>query len=72
MQLLDIIKGSSLIVKCCVMVGRIVLDLKVLLDIKIRGGVFIYIKFFLIIKKHFRILFFRFKKGGISIFGYNN
>ena len=54
------------------MVGGIILDLKIFLNIKIGGEVFIYIKFFLIVKKHLRVLFFRFKKGGISVFGHNN
>ena len=54
------------------MVRRIVLNLKALLNIKVKGENFIYIKFFLIIKKYFRVLFFRFKEGGINIFRYNN
>ena len=54
------------------MVGGIILDLKVFLDIRVKGEVFIYIKFFLMVKKHLRVLFFRFKEGGISVSGHNN
>ena len=54
------------------MVGKITLDLKMLLNIGAKGEIFIYIKLFLIIKKYFRVLFFKFKKGGINIFKHNN
>ena len=54
------------------MVGGIVLNLRIFLNIKIGGEIFIYIKFFLMVKKYFGVLFFRLKKGGINISRYNN
>ena len=54
------------------MVGGIILNLKALLNIRAEGEIFIYIKLFPIIKKYFKILFFKFKKGGINISRYNN
>ena len=61
-----------MIIKYYIMIGGIILNLKTLLNIKIGGEIFIYIKLFLIIKKHLKILFFKFKKGGINISKYNN
>ena len=54
------------------MVGGIALNLKIFLDIRAGGEIFIYIKFFLMVKKHLGVLFFRFKEGGISVSRYNN
>ena len=54
------------------MVGGIALNLRTLLNIKIKGEIFIYTKLFLIVKKYLGVLFFRFKEGGISISEYNN
>ena len=61
-----------MIIKYYIMVGGIILNLKIFLNIKARGEIFIYIKFFLMVKKYFKILFFRPKKGGINISKYNN
>ena len=71
-RLSNIIKGFFLIIKYYIAVGGIALNLKVFLNIRVKGEVFIYIKFFLMVKKHLRVLFFKFKEGGISIFRYNN
>ena len=61
-----------MIIKCYIAVGGIALNLRMLLNIGIKGEIFIYIKLFLMVKKYFRVLFFKPKEGGISIFGYNN
>ena len=54
------------------MVGKITLNLKVFLNTRTKGKIFIYIKFFLMVKKHLGVLFFKFKKDNISVSGYNN
>ena len=61
-----------MIVKCYVAAGGIALNLRILLDIGVGGEAFIYIKLFLMVKKHLGVLFFRPKKGGINVSGYNN
>ena len=54
------------------MAGKIVLNLKTLLNIKAGGETFIHTKFFPMVKKYLKILFFKLKKGGISVSKYNN
>ena len=59
-------------IKYYIIVGGIILNLKISLNIKIKGEAFIYIKFFLIIKKHLGVSSFKFKKDGINISKHNN